>query len=47
MSFVPDHDVSRADTAIEGVPPIPMSAFARGEGLDRLDDSSSVPRLDR
>lgn len=58
MSFVPDHEVSRADTAIEGVPPIPMSSLARGEGLDRLDDlvrryrgwiderRAEVPRLD-
>jgi hypothetical protein len=38
MSFIPCHDVPRADTNIENVSPIPMSALARAEGLDLLGD---------
>lgn len=37
MSFVPSHDVRRADTAVAGVPDLPMSVFAGGAGFDRLE----------
>lgn len=32
MSFLPTHDVTRADTRIPGVPELPMSAFAAPDG---------------
>ena len=37
MSFIPAHDVPRADTSIAGVPPLPMSAFADGQGFALLE----------
>ena len=37
MSFIPSHDVPRADTAIEGIPQLPMSAFADGQGFALLE----------
>jgi Helicase conserved C-terminal domain len=38
MSFVPAHDVPRADTAIPSAPPLPMSVFAAGHGIELLTD---------
>jgi hypothetical protein len=37
MSFIPSHDVPRADTAIEGIPQLPMSGFADGQGFALLE----------
>ncbi len=37
MSFIPAHDVPRADTGVAGVPKLPMSALADGQGLALIE----------
>jgi len=45
MSFVPTYDVARAETSIPGVPPLRMSEFGAGRGIDLLTDLAARYRI--